>query len=122
MDELRGETWNFTSPKLQDNYSCPGFMNSSAPYLLGAGNITEDIFNAVLNKDFIPDSIIDLLEFNDTSAFFQALSGNWTEVVNENATWAALSIGGLSLLLVLFFIALISMCCISCCSGKNYSK
>ena len=108
--------WPFSQATLSNDYKCPNF--TSGYQLLGADAIAGPVLKGVLNNNFIPDDILNQFNFSQPDQVVQVLSDNINELVSANEVWAAVTIGGLALLLVLFIIVLISLC-VFCCMRPN---
>ena len=113
-------SWPFSKPTLTDDYKCPNFK--SGYQLLGADLVARPVMNGVLKSDFIPDDILNQLNFSQPDQVARELSDHINELVSHNEVWAAVTIGGGALLLVLFITVVLSLCVFCCVRPSRYES
>ena len=109
-------SWPYSNFVLSNDYNCTNFTSNNQ--LLEADAVAGPVLSAVLKKDFIPDSILDQLNFSQPNDAVKVLSGNISDLVTHNEAWAAVTIGG-GVCLIASLIAVLITLCVFCCLRPN---
>ena len=109
-------SWPFSNFVLSNDYNCTNFTSNNQ--LLEADAVAGPVLGAILKKDFIPDSILDQLNFSQPNDVVKVLSGNISDLVTHNEAWAAVTIGG-GVCLIASLIAVLITLCVFCCLRPN---
>ena len=110
------QDWNFTNGEFNTSYYSPEVAPND---LYGVDEFTNLMLKPVINgHNVLPESLLDVLDFNDLVPFIDACKDSWNLFLTQNTALAAMVVFGLSVAILLPISGIIA-CITYCCCGRS---